>query len=293
MLNRLFLVPALLALALAAPSQAGLFRKTDKPDPAVQVPALIQVLKTEKDEKIRAAAAGALREFDAKAFPDILPALTEALTADPNSSVRSEAAESIGKIRPISSQAGYALEQAIATDKSLPVRLSARTALLQYRILGYFAGKADLAVQTAEPPLAAGAGKPAPGSTVLRPTPSPIPVGAPVPPPAARPGMPAGQGMAPRPTPQTGEPPLADRDPAPVLTGQPKAPAPVITIPTTPARDPIIPVPTVPRDGPPPAPAAGPARRGVQAGRKAPGQAAGKADRRRTESGAAAEVSWW
>lgn len=250
MLSRLWLVPAV-ALALAAPAQAGIFRKTPKPDPAVHVPALVQTLKADRDEKARAAAAADLRDYDAKAFPDVLPALIEALATDPSSSVRSKAAESIGKVRPISPEAGYALEQAIDNDKSFQVRLSARTAIVQYRLLGFIgAGKGEMTVQTAEPPLAAGTGpKGAPGGTILRPTPSPVPVTGPVTAPSGlKPITPAappgGQGLAPRP--QSGEPPLVEPPapvvPTPVLTTNPRAPAPVITIPS-PARETTTPIP--------------------------------------------------
>jgi hypothetical protein len=253
-LNRLWLVPVA-ALVLAGPAQAGIFRKSPKPDPAVHVPALIQTLKDkDKDEKARAAAASDLRDYDAKAFPDVLPALIEALATDPSTSVRSKAAEAIGKVRPISPEAGYALEQAIDNDKSFQVRFSARTAIVQYRFLGFIgAGKGEMTVQTAEPPLAAATGaKGTPGGTILRPTPSPVPVTGPVTAPIGlKPTAPAvppgGQGLAPRP--QSGEPPLAEPPspvvPTPVLTSQPRAPVPIITIPSA-RRDAIAPVPAGP-----------------------------------------------
>jgi len=244
----------LAALLLAGPTQAGIFRKSPKPDPAIHVPGLIQTLKTSTDEKARAAAAADLRDYDAKAFPDVLPALIEALATDPSHSVRSKAAEAIGKVRPITPEAGYALEQAIDGDKAWQVRLSARTAIVQYRFLGFIGGgKGEMTVQTGEPPLAAASGgKGAPGGTILRPTPSPVPVSGPVAPPTslkttAPAAPPAGQGLAPRP--QSGEPPLAEPlapvIPTPVLTSQPRAPAPVITIPSA-RRDGITPIPAGP-----------------------------------------------
>ena len=234
---RLFFA-SLLALACASLSEAGPFRKTSKPDPATQVPLLLQILRTNTDERAREAAANSLREYDAKAFPEILPALTEALTTDKNPSVRSEAAESIGKIRPISIQAGYALEQAIANDKSPMVKFSARTAMLQYRLLGIVSSKADLATQTAEPPLAATTDeKTTAGETVLRPTPSPIPVAGPVGPPPNAPKnlspatSPTTQALAPKQVPQTDEPPIAEPSKnGPVLTVDPMKSTPVITI---------------------------------------------------------------
>ena len=257
MLNRLLLVPVV-ALAVAAPSQAGLFRKSAKPDPAVHVPALIETLKSDKDEKARAAAAADLDEYDAKAFPDILPALMDALASDPSNSVRSRAAESIGKIRPITAAAGYALERAASDDKNFGVRMSARTALLKYKVLGHMPGtkiEGGLA-QSAEPPLASGpAIKDLAGGTVLRPTPAPVPTDGVVPAPAlpAIPGPkppPDSPAAAPKPAEtQTDEPPLAATPSAPpALTGTPKGtPAPVIVIPpTTPAKDAATPVPAAP-----------------------------------------------
>jgi HEAT repeats len=268
---RLFLIP-LTVLALTAPAQAGIFRKSNKPNPAVHVPALLEVLKNGKDEKARATAASELRDYDAKSFPDILPALVDALNNDPSPIVRSEAAEAIGKIRPISPQAGFALEQAKANDKSVAVKLSARTALLQYRILGYFGGgKGEMAAaQTAEPPLATGSGaRGTPGSTVLRPTPTPAPVGGPVMPGTSRPTVvtakPTSLPSTPASRTQTAEPPLADAPakvihgpsptdvgkpapigPTPLLTVQPRSPAPAVVIPPAPPKEPPANGPTLP-----------------------------------------------
>ena len=165
----------LLSLALTGVTLAGPFRR-NKPDPEIHVPGLINVLKTEKDEKKRAEAADELGEFDGKAFPAIIPALLEALASDPSSSVRAEAAESIGNVRPISTKAGYALEQAVANDKALSVRVTARTSLLQYRFLGYVGAKPDASVaQTVEPPLAsltADSIRPSPSDALIRPAPT-------------------------------------------------------------------------------------------------------------------------
>jgi hypothetical protein len=247
---RLFLVPVV-ALALAAPAQAGLFKKSAKPDPATHVPALIETLKASKDERARAAAAGELDEYDAKAFPEILPTLMEALATDPSSSVRSKAAESIGKVRPITAAAGYALERAATDDKALSVKVAAKMALMKYRVLGHMPGvKVEGAlVQSAEPPLAAGPTvKAVPAGTVLRPTPAPVPVTDPVeiPPVRVPPTELPPESQSTQPVdPQTGEPPLAEPG-KPSLTNSPKAPTPVIVIPTTPAKDAVVPVPTTP-----------------------------------------------
>jgi HEAT repeats len=186
-MRRRLIWTAVMLVGIALPAQAGggLFRKGNKPDPATHVPQLIEIIKTSKDEKARAEAVNDLRDYDAKVFTEIHPVLIEALANDPSSSVRDEAATAIGKVRPISHKAGYALEQARSHDKSLMVRLSAQSALLNYRILGYFGGsKADTAVaQTAEPPLAKipVPSSVVPASTVKTPegplTPTPVPMG--------------------------------------------------------------------------------------------------------------------
>ena len=236
----------------AVPASAGPFRRSPKPDPAVQVPALLETLKNDKDDRARARAASALDEFDGKAFPDILPALSTALATDPSPSVREDAAVAIAKIRPITPQAGYALEQALATDKSVMVKVSVRRALVVYRFLGYFGGsRGDLSEQSSEPPLASGTPI-GPGKTVLRPTPTPAPFSPTLVVPTPTP-------VGPKPTPgQSTEPPVvpdaptrvvevpAPASPKPiigpnVLTGLPK-PVPVVVIPT-PTREPVSPPP--------------------------------------------------
>ena len=266
MWQRLFLVP-LAVLGVALPAQAGPFRKATKPDPAEQVPALLEALKAEKDEKARLNAASELRDYDGKVFPEIIPALIDILTNDPSSSVRAEAAESIGKVRPVSSKAGYALEQAIANDKSTSVRLSARTALLQYRIWGYIRGNsAEVALaQTSEPPLASTAGpKGSSSGSVIRPTPArdparpaAVPFSSPSPPsPPSKPEVPQARGLFSRSKPpmavvgtkgQSQEPPLAARVPPPAPSAAVRLdvppPAPVVVTPEVLSPNPARPTP--------------------------------------------------
>jgi hypothetical protein len=155
MWRRSLLVPLLIAI-LASPGQAGIFRKTPKPDPAQRVPQLLKILKEDADERKRADAVEELRDYDLKAFPEIMPAVIDALQNDPGSSVRAEAANTISKLRPISQQAGFALEQTLQSDSSLRVRMAARTTLWHYYLLGYRSTKPTDKVQeeTEEPPLA-------------------------------------------------------------------------------------------------------------------------------------------
>src|SRR5262249_31497626 len=114
--------------ALAVAAQAGIFfNKKPKPKPAERVPELIVTVKTDKDDHKRAAAAAELRQYDPKAFPDMVPILVDVLLHDANSGVRLEAAQSLGRIRPISQEAGWALEQAASKDDSMRVRMQAKT----------------------------------------------------------------------------------------------------------------------------------------------------------------------
>ncbi len=111
---------------LAVPAPAGiLFGKKTKPNPAERVPELIVIVKTDKDESKRASAAEELRQYDPKAFAEIVPVLIDVLLSDPKPGVRSEAAESLGNLRPVSQEAGWALEQARDKDASWRVRTKA------------------------------------------------------------------------------------------------------------------------------------------------------------------------
>jgi hypothetical protein len=234
---RTLLVLALLA-ALAPSAPAGLFfgKRAPKPDPATRVPELIATVKTDGDENKRAAAAEELRQYDPTTHHDIVPVLIDVLLHDAKPSVRSEAAQSLGKLRPVSQEAGWALEQAVSKDTSMRVRLQARSALLFYHMSGYHSSKVEETPgQSKEPPLA----DPAPPA-VKTTTPVPVPR---MPPPGKR--------LVPVPT-QSPEPPLA----APV-TPAPAAPPPLV-----PAAPPVAPAPSA---APPLVPAAPPALQKVPA----------------------------
>jgi hypothetical protein len=153
---RRLLLSCIVLNCLALPAEAGIFRRGPKPDPAQRVPELLKILKEDADDRKRADAAEELREYDSRTFPDLMPALIDALQNDPSTSVRAQAANSIGRLRPISQQAGFALEQALQHDSSWRVRVAARTTLWEYHLLGYRSGRpAEKALeQTDEPPLA-------------------------------------------------------------------------------------------------------------------------------------------
>jgi hypothetical protein len=140
--RELLVVVLLLALASRAPAGILFGRKTPKPTPSERVPELIGIVKNDGDENKRLDAIGELRQYDATAFPSIVPVLIEVLLNDKKPAVRAEAAQSLGKLRPISQEGGQALEQALANDASMRVRLQARHALLQYHWSGYHSAQA-------------------------------------------------------------------------------------------------------------------------------------------------------
>jgi HEAT repeats len=157
MRSRLLLV-LLLLVTLPLPAPAGIIfgKKTPKPTPQERVPELLKIIKTDGDENKRAAAVEELRQYDPAQFPDIVPTLVDALLNDKKPSVRSEAAHSLGKLRPVVQVGGQALEMALANDSSMRVRMSARSALLSYQWNGYHSNgkKDDPLTATKEPPLA-------------------------------------------------------------------------------------------------------------------------------------------
>ncbi len=172
-LGALWLIPLVLWPLLAGPTYAGIFfgRKNKKPTPMERVPELLALVKSDGDESKRAAAAQELRMYDPNQFPMIVPVLVDVLLTDAKPSVRAEAAQSLGKMRPITQQAGMALEQSLANDASMRVRLQARSSLLQYHWSGYHsARKDDLVPQTKEPPLADDKAQPLISTTTLPPT---------------------------------------------------------------------------------------------------------------------------
>lgn len=196
-MRRRLLLTLVLLPTLASPVPAGgiIFgKKGAKTTPEQRVPELINTLMTSGDENKRSEAVEELRQYDPGQFPQIVPALIEVLANDKKPAVRAEAAQSLGKIRPVSQQAGQALEQALK-DSSARVRLQARSSLLQYHWAGY---RTD--------------GKPA--------TP---------PPPATQPA-PTQAKESPPTVPSTKEPPLAT--PPPASTTQPPAAAPPVIRPT-------------------------------------------------------------
>lgn len=193
--RRVSVLVVVLALS-AQPLRAGIiFNRKPKAPANDRVPTLLYTLKSDPTERKRADAADELGNFDGGMNPEIIPALIEAVLKDPQPSVRIQAVQSLGKIRPVSQQAGRAIEQAASSDPTLRVQLQARNALIQYRMGGYQSQPGQPAptvptrtIRTDEPPLADPPRPPAPMPTV---TPTAVP----------RPAAPAGSVPAPPPRP--------------------------------------------------------------------------------------------
>jgi hypothetical protein len=153
-MRRRFVWVLLLVMMLPVPATAGIIfgKKTPKPTPQERVPELVKIIQTDGDENKRADAIDELRQYDPVQFPEIVPTLIDALLNDKKPSVRSEAAHSLGKFRPVSQVGGQALETALANDSSMRVRMSARSALLSYQWAGYHStGKKEDPLTTTKP----------------------------------------------------------------------------------------------------------------------------------------------
>ena len=201
---------------------------------------LAALLQSEQDIPKRREAIKELAGFDPRTDADVLPTLVSSLRKDPAPEVRADAAEAIGRLKPVSQSAGLALEDAGGTDPNVKVREAVNLALLQYHLNGYRTqyGTPLSAQQSDEPRLSSRptttreSAKPGvPNEFVRRPvTFQPITSG-------------VGKALSFVPT---GEPPLAKRvtttAPAPVLTApqQPAAPAP---LPQTVTLPPSVPTP--------------------------------------------------
>src|SRR3984957_3351309 len=99
----LAVLPVVFCVVLTgSPASAGIFfGKKAKPSPAEHVPELIKTLQADGDEHKRCAAAEELRQYDPMQFPEMVPALIEALLNDRKPAVRAESAQTLGKLRPV------------------------------------------------------------------------------------------------------------------------------------------------------------------------------------------------
>jgi hypothetical protein len=164
------------------PRLRALFGMKKKDDPAPsKAKQLLETLKSDTDEKKRKAAAEELADFDPRGNADIMAGLIASLRQDPAVAVREAAADTIGKLKPVSAQAGVALEETVQSDPADGVRKAAQGALFQYHLNGYKASP-TAPVQSDEPPLAKAKGKnqvvaaKTPIPAVKPPTPALVPV---------------------------------------------------------------------------------------------------------------------
>ena len=131
-------------------------KRKAKADPPSRAKVLLETLRTDPDEFKRKAAATELRGLDPRNTPDLIAGLVSSLQRDPSPTVRIEAAESIGVMKPISQPAGLAMEAAMTSDPDPKVRDAVKSALWQYHLNGYRTppSGSPLATQTTEPPIA-------------------------------------------------------------------------------------------------------------------------------------------
>jgi hypothetical protein len=212
------------------PVHAGiLFGRHNKANPAERIPQLVVSIKSENDESKRASAVKELRDYDAANYPEVMPILIDVVQHDSKASVRSEAVQSLAKLRPMSQEAGAALEEA-TRDASFRVRWQARNALMSYRMSGYHGNPkpADTPTATTSAPTTSAPAASAKRSLipfVSAPAPKPYRLsGETAPPPLAQPETvaPAEQPqrlmLTPTETPQLRKPPA--RTPAPLPAGE-------------------------------------------------------------------------
>ncbi len=121
----------------------------------VRVRQLAEILRSDSDEKRRAAAIAELADADPRAQPEVIPALIAALRKDV-AAVRVAAAERLGRFHIVFPQAGEALETAAESDSSQAVRDAAQQALWEYHLNGYRSARGTdrFTWQTVEPPIA-------------------------------------------------------------------------------------------------------------------------------------------
>ena len=280
-----------LALGFAGPAfglgdGGGWFHRKARLDPA-RVRQLIDIIRSDPDEKKRKAAIADLADADPRLQVEVVPTLIIALRKDAAVAVRATAAEVIGRFNIIFPTAGVALEDALESDLSAEVRRAARQSLWEYHLLGFRSarGADGVAGQTAEPPIAKPARPQGPVTSepptaianvageIPTPTIAPLPtVGAPPGPrDATTPPKPASSITAVQPHPNlTVEPPIARR---------PSAPLPLPAATTEPPLRVRVPEPV--KIGPPPRLARS------SANRSSAGRASGRHTIPRTDSRAA------
>ena len=126
-----------LALTCCSTSQAG-ERDKNKPvpppvDPVERMEKLLETLKSDRKEDQRVKAIEELGKLASAEFPEVVPALIDALIRDASTAVRKSAIRTLAGIEPETYEIKDALEQAVKQDKAWTVRQTARFALFRYK----------------------------------------------------------------------------------------------------------------------------------------------------------------
>ncbi|GIW78983.1 MAG: hypothetical protein KatS3mg105_0790 [Gemmatales bacterium] len=211
-------IVAVVMLALVAETAfAGIFFNRRPKSRPMSVNNLVQILKGDSNERRRAYAAEQIQSEDAQQNAELIPVLIDRALHDDSVNVRIEAVRALGRIRPISEQIGWALEQA-TRDRSWRVQWNARTALWSYRMNGYRRGSGQPSaspggISTGEPPLAVPIEETSPAKN----TGEEQSIAVPPPPPVPR-------SFGSRLMPKISRTPLTNAEPTrPLLTGRPES----------------------------------------------------------------------
>ncbi|MFO0863751.1 MAG: hypothetical protein U0744_03685 [Gemmataceae bacterium] len=156
----------------AAPAQAQIFFKKPRPAPETPQPSVptpqqaaamerqkiveaMNAAKSDPDERKRSRAIAGLESIDAKAYPEVLAALSEIASRDAQAHIRADAMSSLARIRPMSGVAAQTLEKAAEGDASWRNRVHAKTLSLRYN-LTYRPNKDEPVVASTAPPASPG-----------------------------------------------------------------------------------------------------------------------------------------
>lgn len=138
MLRDLLLTPVVwlsvfMITASAPASDRGKDKEPSRSTPSERLEQLLHILKNDRQEERRSKAASELGTFPSQEFPEIVPALIDALVRDESSSVRKTLVKTLADIEPATHEVKDALDQAVKQDKTWSVRQVARLAAWRYK----------------------------------------------------------------------------------------------------------------------------------------------------------------
>ncbi len=109
--------------------------KPQKPKvtPSERIEQLLHTLQNDRKEDHRSSAAEELGTLASSEYPEIVSGLIDALVRDDSTTVRKAAIRSLAAIEPATHEVKDALDQAVKSDKSWPVRQVARMAVWRYK----------------------------------------------------------------------------------------------------------------------------------------------------------------